>query len=267
MYPSESEQEQPTSRAGRVARYYATKTGAAYKHTDPKTTNWSQSGASMMGWFSRFGAGMDLPFKSIALFVGSWLMLELGWPILTLLGVATAGSVWNIPASIPFLFIIVYGIVMVSGCNLIRSLITYVSSRRDNLVKAIFRGYFWSLLSVGLVLLVNQYFHTALPLLYILPIIYLLPLQILGTTVPIPILLGFSGWYLDLLVTVIVYVVGITGSCIGGLEILRYFVDTSAQQSSYHAILAVLFLAVFPAMNIQFSLVFLNSILSVFGGP
>jgi len=219
----------------------------------------------MIGWLSRFGSALDLPIKSIALFAGSWLMLEIGWPVLTLLGVATAGSVWSIPSAIPFLFIIVYGIILVSGCNLVRSIVVYVSGTRDNLVKVLFRGYFWSLLSVALILLINQYFHTALPFLYLLPIIYLLPLDVLGTTVPIPIPLGLSGWYLDILVVVIVYVVGITGSCIGGLEILRYFIDSSAQQSSYHAILSVLFLAVFPTVNIQFSLMFLDSILDLFG--
>jgi hypothetical protein len=233
--------------------------------TNPRTTNWERSGSSMMGWMSRINAGLDVPFKSIALFAGSWLMLEIGWPILTVLGVVTAGSVWSITSAIPFMFIVVYGLVLMSGSNLVRSLITHLTGQRDNLVKAVFRGYFWSLLSVGLILTVHQYFHSALPFLFLLPIIYLLPLNVLGNTVPIPIPLGISGWYIDILVMIVVYIVGITGSCIGGIEILRYFMNNSSQKGSYHAVLSVLLLAVFPAMNIQFSLVFLNSILDLYG--
>ncbi len=267
MHSSESDpytETQPVSRSNRVAQYYAKKMGPVYKRMDPKTTNWEKSGASMMGWMSGFGSGLDVPFKSIALFAGSWLMLEVGWPVLTLLGVVTAGSVWSISSAIPFLFIMVYGMVLMSGSNLVRSLITHLTGRKDNLVKALFRGYFWSLLSVGLILFIHQYFQETLPFLFLIPIVYLLPFQIVGTTIPIPIPLGFSGFYIGILVIIIVYVVGITGSCIGGIEILRYFIDNTGQHS-YHAILTVLLLAVFPAMNIQFSLVFLNSILDLFG--
>ncbi|MHA2064550.1 MAG: hypothetical protein ACXABY_09245 [Candidatus Thorarchaeota archaeon] len=248
----------------RVGQYYAKKMGSTYKTTNPRIENWEKSGSSMMGWMSRLGSGLDVPFKSIALFACSWLMLEIGWPVLILLGVATAGSVWSVSSAIPFMFIVVYGIVMMSGSNLVRSLISHLTGQRDNLVKAIFRGYFWSLLSVGLVLIIHQYFHGTMPFLFIIPIVYLLPIEILGNTVPIPIPLGISGWYLDILVMIVVYVVGITGSCIGGIELLRYFVNSSNQRGTYHAILSVLLLAVFPAMNIQFSLVFLNSILDLY---
>jgi len=248
----------------RVGRYYAKKTGSAYKRTNPRMTNWEKSGSSMMEWMSRFGSGLEVPFKSIALFAGSWLMLEIGWPVLTLLGVATAGSVWSISSAIPFTFIVVYGILLMSGSNLVRSLISHLTGQRDNLVKAVFRGYFWSLLSVGLILTIHQYFYGMLPFLFLIPIVYLIPIEILGNTVPIPIPLGISGWYLDILVMIIVYIVGITGSCIGGIEILRYFMNSSNQRGTYHAIFSILLLAVFPALNIQFSLVFLNSILDLY---
>jgi hypothetical protein len=255
-----------SSRRKRVERYYDSKIGDTYKATDPRKTTWAGPAASMMGWMSRFGSGLDMPFKSIALFVGSWMLLEIGWPLLTILGVATAGSVWSVPSSIASMFIMVYGLVMISGANVVRSLIVQLTGQKDNLVKALFRGYFWSLLVVGLVLTVHQYFHSHLPFLYLIPIIYLLPIEILGNTVPIPIPLGITGMYMDIILMVIIYVVGITGSCIGGLEILRYFLDNSRQRGSYHAILSVLMLAVFPAMNIHFSLVFLNSILDLFRG-
>ena len=255
-----------SSRKQKVKQYYASKMGNAYKTADPRKTSWEKSGASMMGWMSRFGSSLDMPFKSISLFVGCWMLLEIGWPILTILGIVTAGSVWSVPSSIASMFIVVYGLVMISGVNVVRSLIVQLTGQRDNLVKALFRGYFWSLLVVGLILTIHQYFHSHVPFLYLIPIIYLLPIQILGNTVPIPIPLGITGMYMDIIVMVLVYVVGITGSCIGGLEILKHFIDSSRQRGSYHAILSVLMLAVFPAMNIHFSLIFLNSILDLCRG-
>lgn len=270
MYSRESEPEREEtppdeSRRQRVKQYYASKMAGSYERMDPRKTNWGGSGASMVGWMSRFGTGLDLPFKSISLFVGSWMLLEIGWPILTMLGVATAGSVWSVPSSIASMYIVVYGLVLISGANVVRSLIVQLTGPKDNLVKALFRGYFWSLLVVGLILTIHQYFHSHMPLLFMIPIIYLLPIQVLGNTVPIPIPLGITGMYMDITMTVIVYVVGITGSCIGGLEILRHFLYNS-RQGSYSAILSLLMLAVFPAMNIHFSLVFLNSILDLFRG-
>lgn len=264
MSSSESDLERGESRGHRVKKYYASKVARPYRQMNPRKTTWERSGASMMGWMSRFGAGLDMPFKSIAMFVGSWMLLEIGWPILILLGVATAGSVWSVPSSIASMFVVVYGLVLVSGANVVRSLIVQLTGQKDNLVKALFRGYFWSLLVVGLILTIHQYFHSHLPLLFIIPILYLLPIEVLGTTVPIPIPLGITGMYMNIILMVIIYVVGITGSCIGGLEILRYFIDNSRQRGSYHAILSVLMLAVFPAMNIHFSLVFLNSILDLY---
>ena len=252
-----------------LKRYYADKEARANKIMDPKKTNWESSGASLKGWMARFSASLDLPFKSIAIFVGSWMILEVGWPLLIVFGVATAGSVWSIPATIPCLFIAMYGTVLVSGTNVVRSLIVQLGNGRDNLVKALFRGYFGSLLSIAIVLIVHAYFHSHMPQLFLLRIVYLLPIDgsVLGTggTVPIPIPIGYSGLYMDLLVTIIVYAVGVTGSCIGSIEILQYLLKASREHGSYGAILGVLLLAVFPAMNIYFSLVFLTSTLDLFG--
>ena len=260
---SSSDADTEVSRSQRVKQYYTSKMAGPYKQLDPRKTTWERSGASMMGWVSKFGSGLDMPFKSIALFVGSWMLLEIGWPLLTILGVVTAGSVWSVPSSIASMFIMVYGLVLISGANVVRSLIVQLTGQKDNLVKALFRGYFWSLLVVGLILTVHQYFHSHLPFLYLIPIIYLLPIEILGTTVPIPIPLGITGMYMDIIVLVLIYAVGITGSCIGGLEILQHFLNNSRQRGSYHAILSVLMLAVFPAMNIHFSFVFMNSIMEL----
>ena len=253
----------------RLDRYYADKEAHAHKRMGSRKANWERSGTSLKGWMAKFSASLDLPFKSIATFVGSWMILEVGWPLLIVFGVATAGSVWSIPTTIPCLFIAMYGTVLVSGTNVVRSLIVQLGNGRDNLVKALFRGYFGSLLSIAVVLIVHAYFRSHMPQLFWLPIVYLLPIDgsVLGTggTVPIPIPIGISGLYMDLLVTIIVYAVGVTGSCIGSIEILQYLLNASRKHGSYGAILGVLVLAVFPAMNIYFSLVFLTSTLDLFG--
>jgi len=266
MSSSDPYPEEPTSsRRQRIGQYYAKKVERVSSENNKKSVNWDKSSSSMKGVVAQFGANLDVPFKSIALLAGSWMMLEIGWPLLVIWGVASAGSVWNIPTAIPFVFITTYGLVLVSGPNVVRSLVTQLAGRRDNIVKALFRGYFWGLLSVGLVFLIHSYFHTNLPLLFIIPIFYMLPLEIVSITVPVPIPLGFTGLYMDMMATIIVYVVGVTGSCIGGIELLKHFMDNSAQRGTYGAILSVLLLAVFPAMNIHFSSVFLTTILELFG--
>lgn len=236
-----------------------------YQRFGPRKTNWYSSGGSVSGWMARFNAGLNRPFKSIAIFAGGWMLLEIGWPILILLGVATAGSVWNIPTAIPFMFVVVYGLTLISGSNLVRSLVTQIGNRSDSLVKALFRGYFWSLLSVGLLFTVSTYFHLKMPFMFVIPIVYLLPIEALGNTIPIPVPLGITGWYMDIIFTIIVYTVGVTGSCIGGIEILKHVMDNSHQHGSYGAIFNLLVLAVFPVLNIYFSLVFLTSVFDLFG--
>jgi hypothetical protein len=260
-----------SSLSHRLAQYYVDKTAGAYGKKDPekanqeRKANWERSGVSLKGWMNQLTGGLDFPFKSIAMFAGSWMLLEIGWPLLIVFGVATAGTVWSIPTAIPCLFIAVYVTIMVSGMNMVRSIIMQLGDRRDNLVKALFRGYFWSLLSIGVILTVHEYFHTTMPQLFILPILYLIPVTVLGTTVPFPLLLGLSGLYMDLSVTTVVYAIGITGSSIGGIELLRTLLDTSRQHGTYGAIFGVLLLAIFPVVNIYFSLVFLTSTLDLFG--
>ncbi len=264
MNMTESKETTHSGLKQRIKHYYAAK---VKELEEDQNKNWERSGGSLKGWMNQFTGGLDLPFKSIAIFAGSWMLLELGWPLLIVFGVATAGNVWSISTTIPCLFIAVYVNIMVSGMNMIRSIITQLGERRDNLVKALFRGYFWSLLSIGLILIVHEYFHTTMPQLFFLPIFYIIPIQILGNTVPLPLFLGFSGLYMDIAVTIIVYAIGITGSAIGGIEILRNLLDNSRQRGTYGAIFGVLLLAVFPVVNIYFSLVFLTTTLDLFGRP
>jgi len=229
---------------------------------NPRSNDWAGSAFALKGWMGRIGGSLDVPFKSISIFVGSWMMLEIGWPLLTVLGVATAGSVWSIPTAIPCMFVVVYAMILASGANLVRSLVTQMYDRRDNLVKALFRGYFWSLLSIGIIYLVHTYFHAHLPLLFVIPILYFVPIA--GLPVPIP--LGTTGWYMNILAMVVVYTVGVTGSCIGGIEILGHLLENSRQHGAYGAVFGVLLLTVFPALNIYFSLVFLESTIDIFWG-
>ncbi|MHA1862930.1 MAG: hypothetical protein ACTSWA_04100 [Candidatus Thorarchaeota archaeon] len=269
---TESKETTHSGMTQRIAQYYAKKEKQQKKKTGKEKElemdmkrNREQSGGSLKGWMNKFTGGLDLPFKSISLFAGSWMLLEIGWHLIIIFGVATAGSVWSISTTVPCLFIAVYVNIMISGMNMIRSIITQLGNRRDNLVKALFRGYFWSLLSIGLILIVHEYFHTTMPNLFILPILYFIPIQVFGNTIPFPLFLGLSGWYMDISVTIVVYVIGITGSAIGGIEILRNLLDNSSQRGTYGAIFGVLLLAVFPVMNVYFSLVFLTTTMDLFG--
>lgn len=258
--------ESSTKLKHRVADYYDSKESET-KRKRPYDTpgRGGRDGAVLTGYMNRFVGGLDLPFKSIAIFAGCWMLLEIGWPLLILVGVVTAGTVWSIPTAIPCMYIAVYATIMISGMNMIRSIIMQLGSRKDNLVKALFRGYFWSLLSIGVILIIHEYFHTVMQQLFCLPIFYFIPIEVFGNTVPIPIWLGSSGWYMDLSVSLIVYAIGITGSAIGGIEILRNLLDNSQQRGTYGAIFGVLLLAVFPAVNIYFSLTFLTTTLDLFG--
>jgi hypothetical protein len=252
-----------SSKRSLVNRYYAQKMASAYSRLDPKKTSWN--GNALSGWINRLSGDLDIPFKSVAVFVGSWILLQQGWPLLTVWAVATAGSVWNIPTMIPFVLVATYAILLVSAVNMIRALVTQLGGNQDSLVKALFRGYFWSLLSLGLVLLIHKYFMVNMPLLFIIPVFYLLPIEVtLIGTVPIPIPLGITGIYIQIIVTLIVTVVGIAGGAVGGLEILRTILDGSSRHGRYGSILAVLFLSIYPALNVYFSIVFLDSALTVF---
>ena len=268
----------------RAARYYASKTTNAVQSSDRGTggvsagdtgrthvkqrANWQGSGFALKGLMSKLGGNLDLPFKSVIIFVGSWLMLETGLPLLIVVGVATAGSIWSISSAIPLVFLSVYCTLLSSGSNLIRSLVLELGNRRDNMVKALFRGYFWSILAVGLLYFVHGYFCN-LTLLYNWPVLYFIPIDVsflgIGGTAPVPVPLGIVGYYMNIIATVIMFAVGVTGSCIGGLEILRYVLDSSREHGLFGAIFGVLMLAVYPAMNVYFSSIFLHSILDLLG--
>ncbi|MHA1770335.1 MAG: hypothetical protein ACTSYL_02270 [Candidatus Thorarchaeota archaeon] len=261
-----SEASTPHQQKDRYQRYM----NRAYIATDPHKTNWNRSSQGMQNWFSRLTGGIDLPFRSISLFAGSWLALELGWPLVTLGGVVLAGDVWSIPAMVPFLFITLFVTVLISAANMIREIVLHLSPQQDNLLKALFRGYFWGYLSVGIIVLIYQYTLQTMPQLFLLPIFYLVPIEasVLGNggTIPLPVFLGLSGMYLQLSVIVLVYIVGITASAIGGLEILRYVMDNTKQHGVYGAVFNILFLSVFPAVNITFSIKMMDVILAIVGG-
>ena len=278
-----SDSKKRSSLAWRAARYYASKTANGSKLSDSEMggseskddrshvrqrANWQSSGMALKGLMGSLGANMDLPFKSIILFVGSWIMLETGLPILIVVGVVTAGSVWTIPSAIPLVFLTVYCTLLTSCANLIRSIVIELGRKRDNLVKALFRGYFWSLLAVGLIYIVHAHFSEHI-VLCLWPVLYFIPIDAhflgFGGTFPVPIFLGITGFYMNIIAAVIIFAVGVTGSCIGGIEVLRYVLDTSREHGLFGSIIGILVLAVFPAMNIYFSSVFLSSILELVG--
>ncbi len=242
----------------------------AYDVMDPRKTTWAGSSKGTSEWFSRLTGGIDLPFRSIGLFAASWLALEMGWPLVALGGVVLAGDVWSIPAMIPFLFVTLFVTVLVSASNMIRAIVIQLSQQRDNLVKALFRGYFWGYLSIGMIVIIVEHTTRTMPQLFLLPIIYLVPIEgsILGTggTVPIPVFVGLSGNFIHISVIILIYVIGITASAIGGLEILRHVMDNTRGRGVYGAIFNILFLSVFPAVNITLSIKMMEVILTITGG-
>jgi hypothetical protein len=239
--------------------------GRMYQRYHPRETNWQHGGSALRAWIGQFVSGLDIPYRSIAIFTGSWLLLEMGWPLLTLLGVASAGTVWAIPAMIPCVFIGVYTTLIVSGVNMVRSIVIQLGSQRDNIMKSLFRGYFWGLLSIGLSLIIHIRFIETSPQLFALPIIYFIPFEVAGVTVPVPIPLGRTGIYNMLAVTIIVYAVGITSSCIGGLELLRTVIESTRKHGFYGSLFAIMFLAVFPALNVYLSSLMLETVLDILG--
>ena len=73
MYSDENKPEEKTdepnrSRRQKLGRYYGRKMESAYKRWDSKQTNWERSSSSMKGLMGQFGANLDVPFKSIAMF-------------------------------------------------------------------------------------------------------------------------------------------------------------------------------------------------------
>ncbi|MHA1881747.1 MAG: hypothetical protein ACTSUO_01735 [Candidatus Thorarchaeota archaeon] len=93
-----------------------------------------------------------------------------------------------------------------------------------------------------------------------MPIIIIIPFEILGTTTPIPIPLGVTKYYLNYLVVLFVYVIGITGACVGGLEVFEYFKSVSQKHGLYGSMMNILLHTVYPTVNVILSLVFLTTI-------
>ena len=197
---------------------------------------------------------LGLPMKSFFTFVFTFVMLEHGHGLLILAGAASSGSVWTMGTIVPGTFIIAYFICLVSAANVIREVVQHVGNRRDNLIKALFRGYLWTLLAVGLVSLVHLYFCANTPEIFAMSIYFVVPIQVWGFTVPIPIGLGFTGPLMEFGWQVVVFAIGITGGCAGGLELLRYLTAYLADRGLYASLLQVLLLVAFPGVNMAFSI-------------
>jgi len=197
--------------------------------------------------------GLDLPVKSIMVFVATTLLLSHGFLLLAALGVALSGSVWSIPATIPMVVVATYAVCLASAANMVRELVglfSLFSRERGSLVAALFQGYFGALLTIGLLYLIHLYIQAAAWPLFWLPIFYLVPIDIYGFTVPIPLFMGFTGTYLVLVWWVVVFAVGVTGACTGGLALLRFLLEDLQGRGVYGALLSVLVVAVFPALNV-----------------
>lgn len=214
------------------------------------TDRFLRRGLAQLGW-------LDLPVPSIFIFVLTFTLLQFGHGILMVVAVATAGSIWALGTAIPATFIITYLVCMVSAANLVRQVVRHLSGQQDNLMKALFRGYLWALLSIGLVSIVHLYFCCYVPQLYCMPIIFFIPIDVYGFTIPIPIPLGTTGPLMEFAFRVVVFGVGVTGACVGGIELLRCILDRLSGRGLYASLLQVLLLSVFPGLNMALSMLLL----------
>jgi len=190
---------------------------------------------------------------SVTIFVGCIFLLSTpAFFLLVAFGVAVSGSVWSIPTAVPMLVVATYAACLVSAANMVRELTGVLAGERGEgePVYGMFRGYFGALLQIGLIHLVNVYLSIRSPLIFLIPVLYLVPIEIYGFTVPIPIFLGFSGTYMLLVFFIVLFVVGVHGAVVGGLEFLRGLLPKLEQRGLYGAVLALLVVAVFPAFNI-----------------
>ncbi len=212
------------------------------------------------------GAVHELPYRSLALFLATFMVSTVAGILVVPVGVAVSGSVWTVMVSIGFTAVVLIVACMVSLANFVRGLIGALSSSLVSgsggataLVGALFRGYFGGIIQAGCILLVYRFLVSVALGLFVIPMVYFIPIEVLGFTVPIPIPLGWSGIYMAVSVYVVVTVVLLGSFLMGGIELLQAFRDQvddargdGAGDGSQlqRAAMYLLFLTLFPAVNI-----------------
>lgn len=220
----------------------------------------------------------ELPYRSLTLFLATFTVATAAGILVVPVGVAVSGSVWTVLVSTGFVAIVLAVTCVVSLANFVHGLIsalsTSLSSGRggDDSVSvygALFRGYFGGIIQVGCILLVYEALRVSAWGLFAVPMVYVIPIEVLGCTVPIPIPLGFSGMYISIAVHVVATVVLVASFLMGGIEMLqaiRAHVDDGEDGSSlYRSALYLLFLTVFPALNILLCCLLISAYAPIIG--
>jgi len=212
------------------------------------------------------GAIHELPYRSLMLFLATFMVATVAGILVIPVGVAVSGSVWTVLVSIGFVAIVLVVVCVVSLANFVRGLIaafstTLTSGRGGDsvaLVGALFRGYFGGIIQAGCILLVYKFLASVAPGLFGILMIYFIPIEVLGSTVPIPIPLGWSGLYIAVSVYVAVSVILLGSFLMGGIELLqavRIQVEENGGEAGgvsqlQRAAMYLIFLTLFPAVNI-----------------
>jgi len=209
----------------------------------------------------------ELPYRSLMVFLATFMIATAAGILVVPVGVAISGSVWTVLVSIGFVAIVLIVACVVSLANFVRGLITTLSTTLTSgrggggsvsLYGALFRGYFGGIMQVGCILLVYGALRVGAWGLFTIFMVYIIPIDIWGFTVPIPIPLGFSGMYISIAVHVIATVVLVGSFLMGGIELLqaiRNQVDKGGDgdgggSALHRSALYLLFLTLFPALNI-----------------
>ncbi len=242
--------------------------GRQFTRSQRAPLQWQASSSIIKSQFSALFGMLNLPHKSIALFVMSWLALETALPLLIVAGVVLAGDVWTVFAMVPFMIIGVYLTMLISCSNIILQLIIQLSNK-ETMFKAIAKGYLWGLFSIGAILMIHSYFITRCGYLFTMDVVFLVPIEGsflgIGGTIPIPVFLGVSGIYIIMAVKMLVIAIATIACATGGLEILQYVVATAKKHGVYGLLLALLLVAVFPTFNVVMALEVYGAVLTLLG--
>ncbi len=213
------------------------------------------------------GALHELPYRSLISFLATFMIATVGSFFIIPMGVVASGSVWTIPVTIGVIAILIVVVCLVSLANFVRGLISSISDTLRSrggggsvvFVHALFRGYFGGILQAGCIILTFNFLLSQAQGLFLIPMFYLIPIDVMGFTVPIPVFLGFSGIYIIVAVAVVTTVVLVASFLMGGLELLQAVKNhvenleggyEGGSSRLYAAALYLLFLTLFPAVNV-----------------
>ena len=216
-----------------------------------------------------FRSGLhDLPWRSLLVFVATFTIATSAGLLVAMAGIVVSQSAWDILVTTGFIAMILVAVCLLSLVNFIRGVIAATASAiQSRFVFALWR-YFGTIIQVGCIILVYGFFSVFAWGLFIVPMIYFIPLDILGTTVPVPVFLPnalSSGAYIAMAAYVIAIGVTVAGFVTAGLDLLAAIADQAHQGKEegssgvFNSVLYVLFVTIFPALNIVVAVHLINS--------